>query len=59
MEGTLSDLPFLSPTQAHAKVWHTYDTQWRNKQKGNTVPQQQESGGHSERVVLVTLPTPL
>lgn len=20
--------------QAHAKVWHTYDAQWRNKQKG-------------------------
>lgn len=20
--------------QAHAKVWHTYDTQWRAKQKG-------------------------
>lgn len=20
--------------KAHAKVWHTYDTQWRNKQKG-------------------------
>lgn len=20
--------------QAHAKVWHTYDTQWRGKQKG-------------------------
>lgn len=28
---------FLSSVsiQAHAKVWHTYDTQWRSKQKGS------------------------
>lgn len=23
--------------QAHAKVWHTYDAQWRNKQKGRQI----------------------
>ena len=25
---------FLFSEQAHAKVWHTYDTQWRGKQRG-------------------------
>lgn len=28
------DTAFLSLKQAHAKVWHTYDMQWRSKQKG-------------------------
>lgn len=29
---------FLSLKQAHAKVWHTYDMQWRSKQKGTNKP---------------------
>ena len=31
-----ADAAFLSLKQAHAKVWHTYDMQWRSKQKGDS-----------------------
>lgn len=38
--------------QAHAKVWHTYDSQWRHNQNGNQVQMKDLQSCHKLIVIL-------